>query len=329
MLYLILPYFSFTESIFAKKNLDLFINNYAQRANLKIILCEGIYDKELPDYSSKIYKHLKFKLKNVLWVKENLINIAIKNLPKDAQYIAWSDRDICFLNPLWVEDTIEKLKVYDIVQPWSEIIHLNANNELQMISRKHNGLSFSNKSILYGAINYNDVNRIGTSTGQIWAINKSFYEKIGNVNDIEIIGGADSIIANFCILKNNFYEKVLDKKTTNQSKQFWIKYKEKFKDVKYSYVDGLIIHYWHGDLENRKYAERSEILIDLNYDPNNDITYDENGVLQFTEKGKRLEPSIKEYFISRKENNEKPERKNNHIFSMSYRLETCLVPKGM
>ena len=179
MLYLILPYFDFNESIFSKKNLDLFISNYGKRDNLKIVLCEGIYDKELPDYSDKIFKHLKFKLKNVLWVKENLINLAIKNLPDDAEFIAWSDRDIYFLNPLWVEDTIEKLKTYDIVQPWSDVIHLNVCHSLTFISKRKNTLSFSNKSELCGKLNFDDCNhKIATSAGQIWAINKSFYQKI-------------------------------------------------------------------------------------------------------------------------------------------------------
>ena len=77
MLYLILPYFDFNQSILSKKNLDLFISNYSKRANLKIVLCEGVYNEELPDYSDKIFKHLKFKLKSILWVKENLINLAV------------------------------------------------------------------------------------------------------------------------------------------------------------------------------------------------------------------------------------------------------------
>lgn len=326
MLYLILPYFSFTESIFTKRNLDLFIENYSKNNNLKIILCEGIYHEELPDYSAKIFKHLKFKLKNILWVKENLINLAIKNLPDDAEYIAWSDRDIYFLNPSWVEQTIEKLKTHDIVQPWSEVIHLNAFHSLDFINKQQDNISFANKSILYTKINYpNYKNKIATATGQIWAINKSFYKKIEKINDIEIIGGADSIIANFCILKDNFYEKILDKKTTVHSKKNWMLYKEKFKNIKYSYIDGLIVHYWHGDLENRKYTERSKILTYLNYNPNEDISYDENGVLQFTEKGKKFEPLIKEYFASRKENEEIEQQPDDPIFYFKYKTQTCLT----
>ncbi len=327
MLYLILPYFDFNQSILSKNNLDLFISNYSNRANLRIVLCEGIYNEELPDYSDKIFKHLKFKLKNILWVKENLINLAIKNLPDDAEFIAWSDRDIYFVNPSWVEDTIEKLKVYDIVQPWSEVIHLNPYYNLNHISKQKTNVSFSDKSILSSAIDYkNYQTKISTSTGQIWAINKLFYKKIEKINDTEIIGGADSIFANFCIINDPFYEKILNQKTTIKSKNFWELYKEKFKDIKYSYVDGLIIHYWHGDLRDRKYRERTDVLISLNYDPNEDISYDENGVLQFTEKGKRLETPIKEYFESRRES-EKIDKKNKHsMFYLKYRLQMCLMP---
>jgi hypothetical protein len=330
MLYLILPYFDFVQSIYSKKNLDLFISNYAQRANLRIILCEGIYNQELPDYSDKIFKHLKFKLKNIIWVKENLINLAIKSLPQDAEFIAWSDRDIYFTNTSWVEDTIEKLKTYDVIQPWSEVIHLNSSNVLDIIKKKQGSFSFSDKSELYATINHHKhKNRISTSTGQIWAMNKSFYEKIGKINDIEIIGGADSIIANFCILKKNFYINNLTTKTTPQAKNQWLEYSRKFKDIKYSYVDGLIIHYWHGCLEDRLYTSRYDVLKHYNYDPANDITYDENGVLQFTEKGKRLESAITEYFMYRKESESKikePENQDDLVFYYKYKLATSLTP---
>jgi len=327
MLYLILPYFDFNKSIFGKKNLDLFISNYSNKDNLKIILCEGVYNEELPDYSNKIFKHLKFKLHNILWVKENLINLAIKNLPDDAEFIAWSDRDIYFLNPSWIEDTIKKLKVYDVVQPWSEVIHLNSYFNLNLISKRKTHISFSNKSVLSAAIDHiNNESKISTATGQIWAINKSFYKKIEKINDIEIIGGADSIIANFCILKDPNYEKILNEKTTTKLKNYWILYKEKFKDVKYSYIDGLIIHYWHGDLQDRKYSERANVLINLNYNPEEDISYDENGVLQFTEKGKRLELPIKEYFESRKESEKINKKLHNPMFYLKYKLQTSLTP---
>jgi hypothetical protein len=324
MLYLILPYFNFNESNFSKKNLDLFISNYSCRDNLKIILVEGVYDKELPDYSNKIYKHLKFKLENILWVKENLINLAIKNLPIDAEFIAWSDRDLYFLNPFWVEETINKLKIKDIIQPWSEVIHLNSNNELEII-KKSEYFSFSSKSIL-SKFSKKDKS-LGFSCGQIWAINRKFYDKIGKINDIEIVGGADSIIANFCIVQNKYYYSRMIKKQTIASLRNWNKYKEFFKDFSYGYINGTIAHYWHGDMAKRDYENRHNILTEENYNPEHDIFYDDYGVINLTKDGERLKEKIKNYFISREENEKTSINSTNHMFSSGYTLQKCIIPK--
>lgn len=324
MLYLILPYFNFHESIFSKKNLDLFISNYSNFANLKIIISEGIYNEELPDYSNKIYKHLKFKLSNVLWIKENLINIAIRSLPEDAEFIAWADRDIFFLNPYWVEESINELKTKDIIQPWSEVIHLNEKYELETIKRK-DYFNFSSKGIIAKFLKNDKLS--GSSTGQIWAINKKFYKKIGKINDIEIVGGADSILANFCIIKNASYIKRMNIRETQACVQNWNKYKENFNNFSYGYINGTIVHYWHGNIEDRQYVERHRVLTNQNYNPDNDIEYDDHGVLRFTEHGKRLEPFIKGYFLSRRENENMPLESTNNIFSTKYFFEKCLIPK--
>jgi len=324
MLYLILPYFDFTKSIFFEKNLDLFINNYAKEKNLRIVLIEGIYDKSLPDFSSKVYKHLKFKLKNILWVKENLINIAIKNLPTDAQYIAWADRDILLTNPDWIQETIDKLKIYDIVQPFSEVLHLNKNYEAEMVVRSNNLFTFTGKGIISNTITKQKIR--GAFCGQIWAINKNFYDKIGKLNDIEIVGGADAIIAKACVLQDYSY---ISDKIKNKSKEKvienWSQYYLKFKDCKYSYVTGLLVHYWHTTFSQRAHESRYKILLDENYNPEKDITYDENGVICFTKVGQRLEEKIHKYFIN-KDENKINEDSTNKICSNSYMIKNVLIP---
>ena len=41
-------------------------------------------------------RHLQIKAPSVLWLKENLINIAVRRLPAYVEYIAWLDADIEF-----------------------------------------------------------------------------------------------------------------------------------------------------------------------------------------------------------------------------------------
>jgi hypothetical protein len=327
MLYLILPYFEFCASAFSRKNLNQFISSYARRDNLKLIICEGIHDDKLalPDYSATVHKHLKFKLRNVLWVKENLINLAIDHIP-EAECIAWSDRDIMFLNPMWVEQTIDKLKTNDIVQPWAEVIHLNQHHELELIKKelRQDFYSFASRSVM--ARFKKKEHSCGASSGQIWAMTRNFYNKIGKINDIEIIGGADSIIANYCVLQDDTYEKNLSSRETASCKNIWKKYREKFQGCNSDYVPGTIVHFWHGQLEKRQYTSRHKVLVEQAYDPDVDVGYDENGVLYLTEQGQRLEEGIKKYFLSR-EMNKEAKSSTNSIYSMSYTMSNCLVPK--
>jgi hypothetical protein len=330
MLYLVLPYFNFNNSAFCRRNLDIFISNYAKRDNLKIIICEGTYSDAaaLPDYSTKIHKHLKFKLKNILWVKENLINIAIDSIP-EAEYIAWSDRDICFINPQWVEETIEQLKQNDIVQPWSEVIHINQDYEFEVIKKDINQ-NFCNFASI-GAIaqvKKNDIS-CGASMGQIWAMTRKFYEHIEKINDIEIMGGADSIIANYCVLQNEDYKKNINVRDTKSCKKIWKNFREKFKDCKYGYVRGAIIHYWHGHLDKRQYSSRHKFLLDQAYDPDIDIGYDENGILYLTRQGLRLEEGIRKYFTSREIDGNTKSTLQHGPFTMSYTVaaNSILIPR--
>lgn len=51
------------------------------------------------------------------------------------------------------------------------------------------------------------------------------------------------------------------------------------------YVDGLLLHYWHGKKQNRKYWDRWKILVDNQYDPEIDIKYDAQGLLQLVDRG--------------------------------------------
>jgi len=331
VLYLIIPYFNFNNSIFSQKNLDLFISNYSKKDNLRIVICEGWYDSQLPDYSDKIYKHLKFKVKNIIWVKENLINLAIKQLPAEAEYIAWSDRDIYFLNPEWVEKSIELLKQKDIIQPWTEIIYTNINNELELIPRKTH-FHFCSRSALYSKAVEGTAAEIptgGCSTGQIWAINKKFYNKIGKINDIEIVGGADSNIAHFCVLQEEEYFGQLQRKTSPKTLKNWEEYKEKFKDVSYGYVNGAVVHYWHGHLENRNYSNRHDILIQGEYNPEEDVAYDENGVIYLTEKGKRFENKIKDYFTFRSADETMSPKCTSTPFFKAYEIRQVLIPRNL
>jgi len=50
------------------------------------------------------------RTKVLLWHKEALLNIVIRNLPSTYNYVFWLDGDILFTNKNWLVESVEKLK---------------------------------------------------------------------------------------------------------------------------------------------------------------------------------------------------------------------------
>ena len=67
------------------------------------------------------------------------------------------------------------------------------------------------------------------------------------------------------------------------------------------FVDGHVIHHWHGPMRNRGYAWRASILTENAFDPLSDLKYDWQGVLQLTKNKPRLRDEIRAYFKQRSE----------------------------
>jgi hypothetical protein len=78
-------------------------------------------------------------------------------------------------------------------------------------------------------------------------------------------------------------------------------YESRVKKFKVSWVDGTIIHYWHGAFADRRYRERWDILTKNNFDPFEDIGFMSNGLVQLSTRGRRFEKFLEEYFVGRKE----------------------------
>jgi hypothetical protein len=293
MLNLIIPFFDFVGSETNRKNIDLQINSLSKRKGIRIILVEGVYKDELPNYSNLIYKHIRVKVESTIWIKENLINIGVKHLPIYWKNFAWIDKDLTFLNPNWVEETLQKLEYCDLVQPWSECVFLNNKFEIGNVD----GLFFKkspgerNRVVSFASNRKSDRNT-WAHVGHAWSITRDFYNKIDKLFEGSIIGGGDSVISS-CI--NQDY----NNKDFLIYGEIYKEYCKKFKGVKLGYTNGLITHYPHGDMSQRKYVDRLEILNQHSFNFVNDLAYNKDGVLIL--KNRELEADILGYFKSRNE----------------------------
>lgn len=288
-LYIILPYFNFCGF---KRRRQLFIEFVNRYKHLKLVVVEVLGPEPLPK-SLPVFKHIKYETESKIWLKENLINMGIKSLPRDWKYVAWIDADLSFLNQNWVGDTIHELQTADIVQLWQSAINLGANGETMKVDK-----SFAYMFIGSGT-KWLPTDKYGFwHPGYAWACTREAFREMDGLIDWAILGSGDRHMAMALAglgqtsAPGNIHEnyKILLKL-----------HESRMKKLKVSWVDGTIIHYWHGSFADRRYKERWDILTQNKFDPFEDIGYTETGLVQLTPRGNRFEKFLDEYFMGRRE----------------------------
>ena len=248
--------------------------------------------------------HIRVSAKDPLWVKENLINIAIGKLPDKWKYVLWLDADIEFIEKDWPYKILESFKRYEVIQVFKYANFLGPSNEVQEC----------HYSFLYALVNElpiekNYYSQFYPHPGYGWGITRSCFEKIGKLIDFGIVGSGDGHMAFSFILRTldsfainpNFFNKNYLKSLFDW--QDTVKYL--MNEKKLGYADLTINHYFHGFREDRQYVLRLNILTEMQFDPINDLCYNNQGVIQFKENRNDIKSVMRKYFMDRKEDSKK------------------------
>ena len=277
--------------------------------------------------------HIKIHTHDIMWHKEQQINIGLKAaINNGAQYLAWIDGDIQFTNPYWATETIEALQSYTVVQPWQYAIDLDHKHNV-ISDEKGNFLTesfcalwqkqimdnmgynlFVNNNTSYKQESYildyqsstksNNIRPFG-HFGYAWAITTEAYLGIGGLIDWVVTGAADYFLAlGFSgilgqMIENGWYE---------SSEAGYIRRLIEFQDKcnkvikrNIGIVPGTLFHGWHGPKTKRGYLTRPQILKVSKFDPDLDLTLDENGLYKFARENHHLRDGLINYFLSRDE----------------------------
>jgi len=266
-----------------------------EETNVNLFIVELIYGNQKFIITDKKNKnHLQIHTQIPIWHKENMINLAVKNLlPNEWKAFAWIDADIEFDSNTWALDTLKILNgSKDIVQLFSHAVDMDSDKNTL---KTFNGFGYCfNKNKKYTTIG-NDY----WHPGFAWAITRKAYEKIGGLYDKGILGSGDSMMALSFI---NKVENVLNMDYHDDYKNSILEFQQKAKKLRLGYTPGVIRHYYHGSKKNRQYTERWKILIDHSYSPCDHVTYDKNGILIPTQSmSNEFINDIFNYFKERKE----------------------------
>lgn len=260
--------------------------------------------------SSDNPRHIQLRTNQELWHKENMINIGVSRLPYDAKNIAIIDADVRFSRPDWVNETVQQLKHYKVVQMFSFAQDLGPTYEPMMLHYGYCYYQLTNqaqmKILLPGRCGepHEMISKDGKQTGHpgyAWAMTRETFNRIGGMPEHAILGSGDTYLAR-ALLGNIdlcFYNGMHP-----EYKKLLFKYQERIeKYVKRNigYVPGTLYHYWHGKKSNRGYTWRTQILSKHNYNPIIDLYKDAYGLVCLDDDKIGLRDDIMMYFRSRSE----------------------------
>jgi hypothetical protein len=240
--------------------------------------------------------HVQLRTKSELWHKENSINLAVQRLPSDWKYVAWIDGDIQFMNLNFAAETIHQLQHYKIVQLFQSVCNLGAKGEVISMY----------KGFCWQYVQGKQYNRNSGyefwHPGFAWAATREAWNEMGGLIDFAILGAGDHHMALSLIGKGA--DSMPENISTSYRDQI-MEFQDRCEtDIKRNigYVDGTIIHNWHGKFKNRKYIERWAVITNNKFDPNKDIHRDWQGLFTIDSITKiNLRDGIRSYFRQRNE----------------------------
>jgi hypothetical protein len=249
---------------------------------------------------------IQIKCEDLLWQKERLLNVALQSVPRDCSAVAWLDCDVVFENADWPARASELLQTFKIVEPF-EFTYETPKDGLpgDLASKEDEGYSLmyalakgiAPLEILRGNMRLDK--RI--SSGLAWVAQRAILDKHG-FYDACVMGSGNRAIT--CAMMGRFDDAVhYLQMNPNWAGHYLAWAQPLFDSVQGSvgYMPGGLFHLWHGDLKNRRYAERHKFLSDSGFDPTKDIFIDGNGVWRWSASKTNMGNYIRGYFESRRE----------------------------
>lgn len=315
-----------------------FIRHMGENPNVRLHVVELAYGDrpwELTDDDNT--DHIRVRTTDVLWHKENLLNLAVRHFPPDWKYGAYWDADFQMTRRDWALETIHQLQMFDWVQLFNVVQHLSGrtipgkgHRPIQAIDgfaltfvesgrtaprgweERIRKRAIRLKEPNYSVLDYTADPKVETikekegkyvfpgAPGGGWAFKRSAFDQVGGLLDKCILGSADSFMAFGMIGELRGLNWNL-KQYSSGYRDTIVAWQERAAvgHGNINFVDQTVIHHFHGSLVKRKYGERDNILINNEYNPVTDVFYDYQGVLQLTTKKPKLRDQIRTYFIER------------------------------
>ncbi|HYD49672.1 MAG TPA: Nif11-like leader peptide family natural product precursor [Terriglobales bacterium] len=293
------------------RNLDSCVRR-ARAQGLKLLIVELAFRNapfEVPeDLCDRIVRR---RTDSILWQKERLLNIGLRQLPASCDKVVWLDGDVLFENDNWVEETAVLLQTFMVVQPFDTACWLAPGEMRRTLEPNGGGQTRAMPGFAYVISGLGEHRELMPDyyrqghTGFAWAARRALMDKHG-FHDVQILGGGDAIMAQAMYGIEDAFSKShpLSQRYPGAAARHIEKWSRQFHhDVGASvyFVPGRVLHLWHGDLADRNYIERHAILREHDFDPSADLRLDADECWAWASDKLQLQQQVATYFLARKE----------------------------
>lgn len=279
--------------------------------------------------------------RDVMWMKERLINRAISQLPQHVTKVAWLDADFLFCNPDWAAETSAILDKLPLAQPCASLHRLDK-GAVAYVGRGYFRHSFAHQHQRRPESPHLSSGAHGFPGGA-WAARRDLIARHG-LYDTAIIDGGDELFAHAaggglssrCVkgiagaylrhwprlvgkVRNRllripwpswlsgWYLARQQPPVAAPDERFYAHYLAWARPFaaavngRIGCTPGLALHLWHGDPVNRQYASRNEVLLRHRFDPATDLCLNAAGLWEWASNKPDLHREVRDYFSARRE----------------------------
>lgn len=236
---------------------------------------------------------LQLRSNSVLWQKEAALNAVIRSLPAKYDKVAWIDADLIFEEDDWSHRVSTALDEFSLVQCFSEASLLDKEETMTFPARS----SFARAQQEMHPYRSN----FGFShPGLAWAARRDWLMR-GGLFESHVTGGSDALMAIAWLQIWDHPHLGRLNESLRQALRRWILNFGDDAAHDLGFANGRIRHLWHGEEQDRRYAERLDYLINHRFAPENDLTRNTSGLLEWVAPESALSRQVEDYFRLRRD----------------------------
>jgi len=246
---------------------------------------------------------------DVLWQKERLLNLALARLPASCRLVVWLDCDVLFEDPDWPDRLRDALSRHRVVHALERITVLRPEDADAPAARPGDRVVWDSMlvKVRRGELPFDPFAghgtsvRYGYSVGHAWAARRDLLDRHG-LYDACVLGGGDKLIAAAAMGRHETAARGF--RMPPPLSAHYLRWAGPFaaevaQDVGVAPIRAL--HLWHGDLGDRRYVGRQELLVDHGFDPARDVALTPEGAWRWSGAAPALRRAVRDYFASRRE----------------------------